>query len=421
MKLISVRIEGFWGVKDVSFDFFSDYNFIIGPNGIGKTTVLNLITSVFKVDIDSIAKVQFDHVLIGVIGFDNNLYNIDVTKGIGDDDECIINFQIFNLSSDIKAFSRMFRTVLQDRNDDYNRVRRFPRNYFQYEDAKKIINEMINIVWLPIGRFTPENDKEYRLSAHGNSVDMRLDAVLEGIVKYASVINKNISNEMTEFQRDALISSIDSSYTEGLEKNKNKRDSSHDMHDLMEVFQEVGIPEAKYKKRVLKMFTVLEEVVSKIKEGKENTLTQEEVTNAFSLSRTRYLVERYNEYKTKKDFISNKINFFIEQLNALFSDRKVFFITDSNELAFISEGRDDLSLFDLSSGEKQLIILLGEVLLNENNPCVFIADEPEISLHVSWQEMLAEVMGQLNSNMQVIFATHSPDIVSKRTDNIILM
>ncbi|MDM7272374.1 AAA family ATPase, partial [Klebsiella grimontii] len=69
MKLISVRIEGFWGVKDVSFDFFSDYNFIIGPNGIGKTTVLNLITSVFKVDIDSIAKVQFDHVLIGVIGF----------------------------------------------------------------------------------------------------------------------------------------------------------------------------------------------------------------------------------------------------------------------------------------------------------------------------------------------------------------
>jgi hypothetical protein len=64
---------------------------------------------------------------------------------------------------------------------------------------------MINIVWLPIGRFTPENDKEYRLSAYGSTVDMRLDAVLEGIVKYASVINKNISNEMSEFQRDALI------------------------------------------------------------------------------------------------------------------------------------------------------------------------------------------------------------------------
>jgi predicted ATP-dependent endonuclease of OLD family len=61
------------------------------------------------------------------------------------------------------------------------------------------------------------------------------------------------------------------------------------------------------------------------------------------------------------------------------------------------------------------------VLLNESTPCVFIADEPEISLHVSWQEMLAEVMGQLNSNMQVILATHSPDIVSKRTNNIISM
>ncbi|HFN0576965.1 TPA: AAA family ATPase [Klebsiella quasipneumoniae] len=421
MRLIYVTIEGFWGVKDVSLNFYSDYNFIIGPNGIGKTTVLNLITSVFKVDIDAIAKVQFDRVLIGVIGLDNNLYHIDVIKGIGDNDDCVITFQILNLSNDFKVFSRIFKTVLHDRSDDYNRLRRFSRNYFQHEDAKKIINEMINIVWLPIGRFTPENDKEYRLSAYGSTVDMRLDAVLEGIVKYASVINKNISNEMSEFQRDALISSIDSSYAEGLKKNKNEHNSSHDMNALMEVFQEVGIPEYKYKQRVLKMFTVLEEVVSKINEGKENMLTQEEVTNAFSLSRTRYLVERYNEYKTKKDLISNKINLFIEQLNKLFSNRKVFFITDSNELSFISEGRGDLSLFDLSSGEKQLIILLGEVLLNESTPCVFIADEPEISLHVSWQEMLAEVMGQLNSNMQVILATHSPDIVSKRTNNIISM
>ena len=382
MRLIYVTIEGFWGVKDVSLNFYSDYNFIIGPNGIGKTTVLNLITSVFKVDIDAIAKVQFDRVLIGVIGLDNNLYHIDVIKGIGDDDDCVITFQILNLSNDFKVFSRIFKTVLHDRSDDYNRLRRFSRNYFQHEDAKKIINEMINIVWLPIGRFTPENDKEYRLSAYGSTVDMRLDAVLEGIVKYASVINKNISNEMSEFQRDALISSIDSSYAEGLKKNKNEHNSS---------------------------------------QGKENMLTQEEVTNAFSLSRTRYLVERYNEYKTKKDLISNKINLFIEQLNKLFSNRKVFFITDSNELSFISEGRGDLSLFDLSSGEKQLIILLGEVLLNESTPCLFIADEPEISLHVSWQEMLAEVMGQLNSNMQVILATHSPDIVSKRTNNIISM
>ncbi|HHN8532638.1 TPA: AAA family ATPase [Klebsiella quasipneumoniae] len=104
MRLIYVTIEGFWGVKDVSLNFYRDYNFIIGPNGIGKTTVLNLITSVFKVDIDAIAKVQFDRVLIGVIGLDNNLYHIDVIKGIGDDDDCVITFQILNLSNDFKVF-----------------------------------------------------------------------------------------------------------------------------------------------------------------------------------------------------------------------------------------------------------------------------------------------------------------------------
>ncbi|MCW2455992.1 UNVERIFIED_ORG: putative ATP-dependent endonuclease of OLD family [Rahnella aquatilis] len=421
MRINSVEIEGFWGVKHISLDLNSDYNFIIGPNGIGKTTVLNLITSILMTDIDSIAKVQFDRVHINVIGFDNELYTIDVSKGVGDDDECIINLQIINVDQEQKIFSRMFRTIIQDRSDDHYRQRRLSRRYLQHDDARKIIEDIVNIVWLPIGRFNPVTDKEYRSSAYGNSVDMRLDAVLEGFVKYSSLINKSISLEMAEFQRDALLSSIDSSYSEGLKKSKHKNNASDDMADLMEVFQEVGIPEYKYKRRVSKMFSVLEKVITKIQNGNQKGLTQEEVINAFSLTRTRYLVDRYNEYKNKKDIISNKIKVFIEKLNELFDGRKIFYITDSNEMAFVCGEIDNLSLFDLSSGEKQLVILLGEVLLNENSPCVYIADEPEISLHVSWQEMLVETMSNLNSNMQVIFATHSPDIVSKRTDKIIKM
>ena len=63
------------------------------------------------------------------------------------------------------------------------------------------------------------------------------------------------------------------------------------------------------------------------------------------------------------------------------------------------------------SGEKQLLILLSETLLQRERPYIFIADEPELSLHVLWQEKLIASLRALNPAAQIIAATHSPDIV----------
>jgi len=65
----------------------------------------------------------------------------------------------------------------------------------------------------------------------------------------------------------------------------------------------------------------------------------------------------------------------------------------------------------LSSGEKQLLILLGETLLQRERPSILIADEPELSLHVLWQEKLIANLRTLNPAAQIVVATHSPDIV----------
>jgi predicted ATP-dependent endonuclease of OLD family len=78
-------------------------------------------------------------------------------------------------------------------------------------------------------------------------------------------------------------------------------------------------------------------------------------------------------------------------------------------------------LKDLSSGEKQLIILFGEALLQEGAASVYLADEPELSLHVAWQEQLVSSLRELNASAQLIFATHSPDIVSVYGDRVIDM
>ena len=75
----------------------------------------------------------------------------------------------------------------------------------------------------------------------------------------------------------------------------------------------------------------------------------------------------------------------------------------------------------LSSGEKQLLIQFMEMILQEGRNLIFIADEPELSLHLAWQEKLLETLRNLNENAQLIVATHSPDIVAGFSSNVIDM
>jgi predicted ATPase len=52
---------------------------------------------------------------------------------------------------------------------------------------------------------------------------------------------------------------------------------------------------------------------------------------------------------------------------------------------------------------------------------VFIADEPELSLHVEWQEKLVPIILDLCPEAQILFATHSPDIVNGFQKNVFSM
>jgi ABC-type Fe3+/spermidine/putrescine transport system ATPase subunit len=60
----SVEIKGFWGNHTVQFRTHEDFNFIIGLNGSGKTTTLNLIAGVLQADKDALSNLEFDSVKI---------------------------------------------------------------------------------------------------------------------------------------------------------------------------------------------------------------------------------------------------------------------------------------------------------------------------------------------------------------------
>ena len=92
----------------------------------------------------------------------------------------------------------------------------------------------------------------------------------------------------------------------------------------------------------------------------------------------------------------------------LYTDKKVD--RDSNELTFLS-GFEFLTPYQLSSGEKQILVILLTVLVQDNKPSILFMDEPEISLHLDWQRKLIQYIRELNPNVQIILATHSPGII----------
>lgn len=100
----------------------------------------------------------------------------------------------------------------------------------------------------------------------------------------------------------------------------------------------------------------------------------------------------------------------IETLNRLFKPTGKTVNTDEAELEFLVDGRIRIDRADLSSGEKQLLILLLTALCQEDKPAILLLDEPEISLHLRWQHDLIEMLRKLNPNCQLIIATHSPSI-----------
>lgn len=70
-----------------------------------------------------------------------------------------------------------------------------------------------------------------------------------------------------------------------------------------------------------------------------------------------------------------------------------------------------ISMYDLSSGEKQMLYIMLKVLLQERKEYIMFLDEPELSLHVDWQEVLINKILELNPNCQLIISTHSPSLL----------
>lgn len=101
---------------------------------------------------------------------------------------------------------------------------------------------------------------------------------------------------------------------------------------------------------------------------------------------------------------------FQDIVDELFAETGKKIIRTENEIRFMQIG-ETLAPYQLSSGEKQLLVILLTVLVEDQQPYVLFMDEPEVSLHIEWQKRLIELILELNPNVQIILTTHSPAVI----------
>ncbi|HHC24891.1 MAG TPA: ATP-binding cassette domain-containing protein [Desulfobacterales bacterium] len=155
-----------------------------------------------------------------------------------------------------------------------------------------------------------------------------------------------------------------------------------------------------------------------------------EIRNAVTKDIPKYLAtcvdrEVYrNEDLTVREAVRNAC----DRLNVLFSDLDadaeiIGLRKDGSRMpVFRNSAGQEFDITELSSGEKQLFIRIMALKMTEVNNSVILVDEPEISLHPSWQQKILRVYERVGKNNQIIAATHSPHVLSSvRSENVRLL
>ncbi|MGE4576955.1 MAG: AAA family ATPase [Candidatus Methanomethylophilaceae archaeon] len=124
-----------------------------------------------------------------------------------------------------------------------------------------------------------------------------------------------------------------------------------------------------------------------------------------------------NEYIRRFYRLAESIVVFEDIVNDLFIGKNIEINEKDNLTVRLNSGKE-LPLISLSSGEKQIMVIMYRLLFQTESSSLVILDEPENSLHVEWQQKLGNILVDLAKlrDLQFIIATHSPQIIHDKWD-----
>lgn len=107
---------------------------------------------------------------------------------------------------------------------------------------------------------------------------------------------------------------------------------------------------------------------------------------------------------------------FFEIVNSRFREKK---LTLDRDLGLVVRTlKNNINLDALSSGEQHQLVLFFDLIFRVNSGSLVLIDEPELSLHISWQKSMLDSLIQIATakSLDIVIATHSPYIVGNRVE-----
>jgi len=157
----------------------------------------------------------------------------------------------------------------------------------------------------------------------------------------------------------------------------------------------------------------IDNIAMRDKRKTSNALTQNLEFYMFDMktgpSMMYYRMSMIDASAEKQAEMKARIEDFRSVINGLFQETGKHIEIEGNKFSIVSKGKI-LPIDALSSGEKQILLIMLRVFLLEGKESYVLLDEPENSLDISWQYKLIDTLTKLNPNAQFFITTHSPSI-----------
>jgi len=437
MEINSLKATNVFNYLDIDISFNEDITFIVGFNGSGKTTAIRLINAILTPSPKELNLIPFDEASVSLT-HNKEIVTIRAKKegghiSISMPDQKKIKGK-FNIP--ILDFEELeYRYEQKERGENYfkslileereNTILKFildlPSPYFLGLDRKifgidPFEAQMRSKRILSHRRRSPSH---YQRILTGN-LGTGLIEVQELLYETMEQIRRVADRENERQRRNLLISSF--KYTRIDDVFLGKHDFTIEQGlierrgELEDTLKQLDMFEGDAEKEITKFFESLQNLLDRRDnddDDKKKGMDVEWIINKAQINRINEFLQIIDNTKNKIDKISSRLDSFLNIVNSYYNETGKELRIDPLGRAVLKRPKGGVAGLDaLSSGEKQILIIFANSILRSGNEKVFIIDEPELSLHLNWQERFVDDIKSLKTGAQFIFATHSPEIIS---------
>lgn len=435
MKIKKIQINGLHGYFQYDIDLNEDISLLYGKNGSGKTTVLNLIEFIIGGEFYKLKDILFHDVIITTTT--NNILKLKNTN-----EAIVLKFLDDEKTIYFKELERYFSTE-RYRGNGFNK-HQFVKEY----PIVQTIRDSFDYVYLPLERisnsklsnneqFTEQSRIIHKQFYRYNSKDASMDIVKYLVDSQMRHVNYKIRELNEKFRNDVLETmfvltgqQLDFSGLISYFRNENVLDELNNLKEKyvtllrdLNIINNTNREENNYLDYFEKLLNDVEELNSE--KNKDRGIEAKFVATYNEIEKIKKITLLASESETMKKNARKSIDQFIEIVNTFLldgEDGKNIKVTNDGTIYFETSYTDQkVDITYLSSGEKQLVNLFANFIfkVSDMKNGIFVADEPELSLHLRWQTKFIKQLHEINPNIQLIFATHSPELVGPFRNKII--